>query len=774
MKISLAWIFDYFEESVQGADVAKIVDLFNRKTAEIEHYNLYQLDFENLFVAVVERTHQDSIDLFCRELDESYGLPVRSDAQVGNCYFIKKSANKLSWASLADLGLEKDGLMTAVHLESADLAGGWRHQLEVQDYILDVDNKSINHRPDLWGHYGLAREISATMGYTLKPFFAGCATQSVVEVDTRSQKVDCARYSIEIQDLKKCSRFAGVLCDEVLYKASNPRMALRLMRLGIKAINAVVDLTNYVMLDLGHPMHAFDANAFEHGEVVVRSAQAGERLQLLDGSEIQLRTADLVIANHSQALSLAGIYGGLSSGYTAETRKLFLEAAGFDPTVIRKTAQHFKLRTEASTRFEKHLDPMQNVTALQRFLFLAQQQGVLGTLSESIVSVGKVIEPRVITLEHELIEARLGIEIAADFVKKSLVALGFQVAESDQKYTVTVPTYRMTKDIAIVEDIVEEVARLYGFDAIAHQLPVRSMAPFDLGVVQNTRKIKQFCAFNLQMHEVRDYLFYDESFLRELAPWSYDLHNTVVVQNSVSENWRALVTSLIPHLLKHVVNHQRDHDQVRFFEWNNVWIKNAEEIVESSSLSGVFYDAKNIDFYRAQAELMGLFNMLHLSVVWEKQSGLPVWYDASRSGELRVDGKKIGTVGMLNRAFCRALSSHDLFIFELDADFLAEYQRQVAEYQAWSKYQPVTQDISLFVPLSLTVHQVLQIIQGANELIQDPVLIDFYEQEQWLDRRSITVRYTISSKEKTLEKAEIDAVVDQVVQAVELYHAVVR
>ena len=528
------------------------------------------------------------------------------------------------------------------------------------------------------------------------------------------------------------------------------------------------------MLDIGHPMHVFDAAAFEKQEVVIRPAKSKEKLELLDGTEIEMRTEDLVIANHEKPVSLAGIYGGLHSGYTSKTKSLFLEAAGFDPTAIRKTAQQFKLRTEASMRFEKHLDPMQNVTVLQRFVFLAQKLGVLDAVSAPIVSVGEVIKPRVIEVDHALIEKSLGVELKSDFIITTLESLGFGVESSKESYSVTVPTYRMTKDISIVEDIIEEVGRVYGFDAIPHQLPVREMAPFDVSVVQNIRKIKQYCAYSLQMHEVRDYLFYDESFLRELAPWTYNEDRVVAVQNPVSENWKVMVSSLIPHLLKHTIAHKRDHDQARFFEWNNIWHKNKKDIVEGTALSGVFYNAQGIDFYAAQSELQGLFDALHLEVEWKKEQGAAEWFDAHRSGSLYLGEKKIGTAGMLNRSFCKALSDSDLFIFELDAKFLSEYQREVVQYQAWSKYQDVKQDISLFVPLSLTVSQVLATIREASDLIKDPELIDFYEQEKWLDKRSITVRYTISNHERTLEKTDIDAVVAQVTKAVEAKQAVVR
>lgn len=774
MKISLAWIFDYFEESFQDVDVKKIVDLFNRKTAEIEHYDYYKHDFSHFFIASVEQVDENSADVYCKELDKKVSLDGRSDLRVGDFCFIRKSDNGFQWATLEDFTLQKEGFVPAIELDTALAAGKWRAEIESHDYILDIDNKSINHRPDLWGHYGLAREIAATMGYNLKPLDAVCVDQPIEQFDTKSKKSGEGSFSIEIQNQEKCFRFAGLRCENVEHQASDLFMALRLMRLGIRAINAIVDLTNYVMLDVGHPMHVFDAEAFAKQEVVIRSAKKKEKLALLDGTEIELRTDDLVICDYEKPVSLAGIYGGLSSGYTDKTETLFLEVAGFDPTAVRKTAQHFKLRTEASTRFEKYLDPMQNVVVLKRFLFLAQQLGVLGKVSEPIISVGQVIEPRIIEVAHEMIEQRLGVSLDASFVTKSLESLGCKVALSGGLYSVTVPTYRMTKDISIVEDIIEEVGRLYGFDAIPQVLPRRDMMPFAIKQVQNARIVKQYCAYALNMHEVQDYLFYDESFLRELGPGSYDESKAVVVQNPVSENWKVMVTSLIPHLVKHVVEHKREHHEVRFFEWNNIWRMESDGPIEKSSLAGIFYDSENIDFYDAQKQLMGLFNMLQISVVWEKQDNMAAWYDKHRSGVLMHNGREIGRAGMLNRAFCKALSETDSFIFELDGTFLATNEKEVAQFHPWSKYQDVTQDVSLFVPLSLTVHEIITTIIGASNLIHDPQLIDFYEQDAWPDKRSVTIRYTISNNKKTLEKEEIDAVVHLVKAAVEAKQAVVR
>ena len=774
MKISLAWIFDYFEESFQGADVKKIVDQFNRKTAEIEHYETYKQSFINYFIVNIEEINKGSIDVFCKELDQKFSLPINSKVQLNKFYLVKKNNELFSWATLSDLGSDKDSCLTALNIAESDFSGGWRSHLETDDYVLDIDNKSINHRPDLWGHYGIAREIAATMGYTLKRFSDGCADQAIVHADKKFEKNIKNSFSIDIQEPSKAFRFAGLYCEKVQHQDSNLKIALRLIRLGLRPIDALVDLTNYVMFDIGHPMHVFDAQAFEKNEVVVRLAKNKEKLTLLDGVEIELRNQDLVIANHEKPLSLAGIYGGLSSGYTNQTESIFIEAAGFDSTIIRKTAQHFKIRTEASTRFEKYLDPMQNTVALQRFLFLAQELGVLGQIDEPIISVGELINPRIIELSHDLIEKKLGASIDSAFVVKTLTALGFEVEDQNNRYKVLVPTTRMTKDIAITEDIIEEIGRLYGFDNIPHDFPIRKMAPFSLSVVQNVRKIKQFCASTLHMHEVRDYLFYDESFMRELEPWQYDQNKVIAVQNPVSENWKVMVSSLIPHLLKHVINHQREHNVIRFFEWNNVWSKKEQELLETVNLSGVFYDAQEIDFYQAQSELNNLFRMLRIDILWKKQDLMPAWFDKHRSAALFCGDKKIGNAGMLDRLFCTSLSDQNLFIFELDATFLSRFEKKVVQYQPWSKYQDVEQDISLFVPLSLTVQVVLETIQAAHSFIKKPHLIDFYEQEKWLDKRSITIRYTISNPDKTLDKSEIESVVSEVIKAVQSKQAIVR
>lgn len=776
MKISLSWIFDYIDSSLTAVDVAHLVHLFNTHTAEIEHFEKSSLPLHTMFLVCVESIASDKIVVFCPELKKNIELPVRSDAVVSKYYVIKNDGARFSWVSLADLQSEKDGLFCAVSVAEEQLDGSWRNQILATDYILDVDNKSINHRPDLWGHYGIAREIAALLHVNLKPLQAVLQSQPVSHFEKQSLKNGNSSYQITIEDTAGCSRFAGLYCNAIVQKDSDLAMAIRLVRVGGKPIDAIVDITNYVMFDVGHPMHVFDADAFASKQIVVRKAQAGELLTILDGSELKLTASDMVVANDKKPVALAGIMGGKDSGFSSKTTSIFLEAAGFHPTVVRLTAQHFKLRTEASARFEKHLDPMQNITALQRFLYIALELGVITDVQESIISVGKVIEPAPFEIAHDFIERRIGSKIETSFVVDTLQGLGFDVAiqsgQSGSVYHILIPTYRMTKDVRIKEDILEEIVRMYGYDKIMYKPVMRPAEPFDTHEIRNIADIKKHLAFGCNMHEIRDYLFYDESFIKRL---SFNPTETISVRNPGSENWVRLVTSLVPHLIKNVEINVTKKDHIRFFEWNRIWHNISNTFEEKTSLAGIMFDKKSIDFYVVKAELQSLWDQLGLKVVWSKPtSDVAVWYDKNKTAQLFVGEKLLGVAGILSQQFLKPVLEGHAFAFELDADFLTSLKPEKKVFKAWSKYQDVTYDISLMVPLKVTAQELVHAIQSASEKIVAVDLVDFFEKEEWVDRRALTFRYTMSDHTKTLEKKDIDNIVDLVQNALQGYDVVIR
>lgn len=769
MKISVNWMLDHIATPISKIDVGLIVAKFNTRTAEIEHYEQLALDVDNLFLVRIESIDPSGCIAWCDELKISLKLSFRNDICVDQLVFIRRDGNEFSWEALKKYSPTKEGLFPAVDCEDVLVAGEWKKYIEDVDCILDVDNKSINHRPDLWGHRGIAREVAAYMGWQLKPLESMIIPVPSItaekKVDGSSQKT----LSVEIDDVNLSRRFAALYCHQIENKASQIWMAMRLARVDSRPINTVVDCTNYVMFDISQPMHVFDAANFPDKNLTVRRAASHEKLELLDGANIALTQQDIVVTDGKNPVALAGVMGGKQASFSTKATSIIIEAGSFHASMVRNSATRVKHVTESSTRFSKQLDPMQNTTALLRFLALASQAGVLDAVSEPLVCVGKVVQDSVIVITHSFIEKRLGTKISSEQIRALLESVCCSVnmveKEDDNIYHVTVPTYRTTKDISIPEDIVEEIARLYGFENIAYQRPARLMKSFDLSVDEKIRKIKQHCAFAMKMREVRDYLFYDESFLKRLGWYPTD---AVAIKNPVSENWKVLVTSLIPHLIKNVELNSHSHEQINLFEHNNIWRElSATESVERKALSGIFFGNAHKDFYDYKAQLVDLFNSLDLPVVWAKTQGnMDPWFDQLQTADLIIDGVKIGRAGMLSAAFVKGVVKGKGFVFELSSDLMIAYPVAAKKYTPWSKYQAVCVDISMLIDADKTADMVAATIKKVDDLIINVELVDFFEKESWGDKRSLTMRYTISDFTQTLSKEVIDTITQKTQQAI--------
>lgn len=777
MKISVNWMLDHIATSISSIDVGLIVAKFNTRTAEIEHYEQLQLDVANLFMARVESNNESGCVVWCDELAYSINLSFRNDIAVNQLVLIRKNGDQFVWEALKSYSSTKEGLFPAVDCEPALVAGEWKRYIEDVDCILDVDNKSINHRPDLWGHRGIAREVAAFMGWELKPLESMVVPVPQAVYD---QKVDGSAHktlSVQIDDLTICPRIAALYCNKIENKASQIWMAMRLARIDSKPINTVVDCTNYVMFDISQPMHVFDAANFPDKKLVVRKASNQEKLELLDGTQIALTDQDIVVSDGKNPVALAGVMGGKQASFSQAATSIIIESGAFHASMVRNSATRVKHATEASTRFSKQLDPMQNTTAILRFLSLAYQAGVLDSVNEVLVSVGKVFQDSTISVAHSFIENRLGTKIELAQVGAILKSLAFEVMiekfEHDTIYQVTVPTYRTTKDITIPEDIVEEIARLYGFENIKYQRPARLMKSFDISVVEKTRAMKQYCAFAMKMHEVRDYLFYDESFLKRLGWYPQD---AIAIKNPVSENFKVLVTSLVPHLIKNVELNIHNHEHANFFELNSVWREVTPiQSIEHKSLAGLFFGDKNKNFYDYKAELAGLFTALDLPVVWAKcQGSVEPWFDQLQCADLIIDGVKVGRAGTLSLTFVRGVIKGKGFAFEMNCSLLVAYPVAAKKFAPWSRYQTVSVDISMLVDADRSADVICAAIKNVDALIDHVELVDFFEKESWGDKRSLTMRYRLCDYEQNLTKEVIDTVTEKVQKAMVVLGGEVR
>ena len=400
--------------------------------------------------------------------------------------------------SESELGLSEEADGIFVLPPDTEIGARFVDVCPVQDWVFEIDNKSINHRPDLWGHYGFARELAAIYGRDLLPIVVP------TELPTAGKKVN-----VEIDDKEACPRYCGLVIDGVQSGPSPNELRWQLQAVDQRAINLPVDLTNFVMLDLGQPMHAFDARHVEKTSIRVRRAKDGESITTLDGQKRKLDDKDLLICAGDKPEALAGIMGGEGTMVEDGTTSLFLESANFRASTIRRTTMRLGLRTDASTRFEKAQDPANAETAVHYFLALLQ------SYCPSAQPAGPLVDPEgfsyeavPLVLRRDRLALKLGVVLEDQQVVDILTSLSFEVATSDEGFVCKVPSFRATKDIAIEDDLIEEVGRMYRYDNIPEEPLVGTIQPpkhnEELFLV---RRMIEVSCLELGCHEVYNYSF---------------------------------------------------------------------------------------------------------------------------------------------------------------------------------------------------------------------------------------------------------------------------
>lgn len=637
------------------------------------------------------------------------------------------------------------------------------------DIVFEIENKSISHRPDCFCHKGIARELSAI----LKIDFVD-VKHEVSLIPTADMPLD---VSVKVTE-SLCSRFCAITLSDVVVKDSPLWLKSRLTAVGIRSVNNIVDLTNFVMLDKGQPMHAFDYDKLSNNEVTVRTAKKDEQLNALDNATYTLDESMVVITDASnKPKSIAGLIGGLDSEISNETKNIVLEAATWEMYNIRRTSRQLGVRTEASMRFEKGLDPNNALDSLKSALFYVQDLAG-GEVASPIIDVyPKPREEHKISLPMPMIKRFIGIDISKDNAIEMLELLGLTHLEEESSSGETeldteifeIPTFR--NDLKIPQDLLEEIARLYGYDNIKPTLPEKDLKPSPTNKVSKLNSKIRSILTSTGMDEVITYSFVNEKQYKVL---NLSANSCLKIKNPISPELSLLRTSLIPGLISKLDYNTSQFDEFALFEIGRIIQKELDEEgihKQPYKVSGVYYSKDSeeafskIKYY--VESLLTKLNIPNISFSNEKlqdNSGLIKAMHPGRFCNVYSGTTQIGVLGELNLAAAHRLELDGRSsLFELDHQQLLELSSDFAQYKRISEYQFVDRDLSFWLADSIKFDEILTVINDQKDsLIQRVELLDLFTSEKNAGKKSYTISVRLQSYEKTLTEEEINKSIEQI------------
>lgn len=775
MFLSMNWISDFVDLS--GLDKLALINKFSLSTAEVENEIFFKgSDISGIVAARIKEVlpHPDSKKLHLLKVDAGdgkltdvvCGAPnvkegmvtafAKVGAHIGDIEITPRDlAGYTSFGmccSEKELGISDnhEGIMEIT--DDIPLGTDLKDFYEIDDIVFEVDNKSLTNRPDLWGHYGIAREFAAISGRELKPLDAE----------------DTAHYSALPQlDLKiedpLCRRYSCMSVKNITRKISPVNMRIRLFYCGMRAINFLADLTNYIMLEMGQPMHAFDSRKID--KIRIKRFEKPFKFTTLDGVERNIDENTLMICNDNTPVAIAGIMGGLDSEIVDDTDSLTLESATFDAASIRKSTVRLSHRTDASMRYEKSLDPEMTVPAIGRFLKLMHDADrgaeVISSLTDEYAAPFDKVE---LSFDKAFVDRYTGIEIDNERIVKTLKSLGFGVENSGDDFKVSVPSFRATKDVTIKADIIEEITRIYGYDnfevntALAPLYPVR---PETEKTVED--RIKDILVKSFDMHELHSYVwqYYDE-----YKSLGIEIEDNIKLINATNPNIETLRRSIVPTQLCQVSKNTDYSDGFAVFEIGRTFdgVDGNNMCRESKKLAVTLFDRKKTaeELYLKLRDILAVLtdDIKHTSLSFKAAEAAHSYEHPKNFNTVICAGSEIGIMGVVHPSVMKKLSKKGAAVFaEIDIARFADIEDAGINYSEPSRFPEMEIDISFVSAVFAPIGEAIK--KAGCEWIKNVKLIDTYEDE---NGKSITVRIYFSHPERTLTKEEVMKVVDGIVE----------
>ena len=776
MFISMNWISDFVDFT--GLDKMELIRKFSLSTAEVENEIFFKgSDFSGIVVAEIksvedhpksEKLHLLKVDIGAEELvDVVCGAP---NVRVGMKTAFAKVGARLGEIEIAprplagfmsngmccsekEIGISDDnsGIMDILE----DVANGTdiKDLYEIDDIVFEVDNKSLTNRPDLWGHYGMAREFASLAGRELKPLPQVDLTKfdNLPKVDLKIEDSLCQRYScLQVANIKK--------------SVSPVNMRIRLFYCGMRGINLLADLTNYLMLEMGQPMHAFDSRKVE--KIRIKRFAEPFTFQTLDGIDRNIDENTLMICNDNTPVAIAGIMGGLDSEIVEDTTTLTLESATFNAASIRKSTVRLAHRTDASNRYEKCLDPEMTVPAIARFVNLLMEIDPEAQVVSALTDEYAFKYPSVtLDFDKAFIDKYTGIEIPNDTIVNTLNSLGFKASNDGDNFTVEVPSWRATKDVTIKADIVEEITRIYGYDnfdihtASAPLYPVRAKTE---KTVED--RIKDMLVHRYSLHEVHSYVW---QYFDEYKDLGIEIEDNIKLQSATNPNMETIRKSIIPTQLCQVKTNTGFAPDFGVFEIGRTvnGLKADGMCDERKKLCvTLFSKTKSLEtLYIELATMLSVVtdNIKHKALTFTPMDATLSYEHPRNLNEISCDGVVLGKIGVVHPTVSKKIDKKAAIVFaEIDVPMFADLTDAGIHYTEPSKFPAMEIDLSF---VSETFAPIGKAIENANcPLIKKVEVTDTYRDE---NGKSITVRMTFSNPEKTLTTEEVMEVANGIIDA---------
>jgi phenylalanyl-tRNA synthetase beta chain len=795
MHISLNWIKDFV--SIPELSPQEIATRFTLTTAEVEGVEASGDGLKNVIIVQIKSikphpeadklnlvtfdTGKGDFEVVCGAGNVKVGMkvyfaPIGSTLPNGLKLEAKKIRGILSQGMLCsstELGLGEgvDGLLE-LPVDAPVGMTFFEHRQIKPDIILEVDNKSLTHRPDLWGHYGLAREFAASFNQKLKTPFTKEWENKIISNFGKG----AGPIQFTVDSSSACWAYLGLNITGITVSESPAWIQERLNAVGLRPINSIVDISNYVMVELGMPNHIFDADKIQGKKLTIKNLGAATSFMTLDENTRELIESDTVICDDKSVSVLAGIMGGKDSGVSAETKNIFLEVANWDPSLVRKTSVRLGLRSDSSQRFEKTLDSnlchRSMLRLVELILELNPNAKIQGEL-QSWYNEERRSKPLTLEFSRSRITKVLGEDVTSEKLVNYFESLDFTVVQERDQFKVTVPSWRTTKDISCVDDLVEEIGRLIGYDNIVPVSPLLPVNPIRLSTEKTMqRKLQDFLVLEARCLEIMTYPLVGEDLLKK-SRWPSDINKLKLV-NAISVEQDRMRPSLIPSALKIASENAKHFSDFSFFEFGRSYQDYENE--RSSVLIG-FYSRESNRFLELLNTVEKLLTYLGLPVSLEERnlkfpnSIIPYEWSGNHPHEyvnMRIQGKFHGAATTIHPLLLKDFKMKgNLCVAVIDlTDFESRPVKDKTKYTPISRFPQSVFDISVVAAKEVAAGDVLKTLSGLKlkELKSSSVLTIFDLPEE---KKSVTLRVVFEDPTATMSAEFLANAEKQVVQVLE-------